>query len=213
MTDPNLLLLAAGWALYGLLHSLLAAPRCKDWMARRMPGLRPWYRLAYNAFALLSALPLLWLIAIGDGPMLIQWTGAWHWPARVIALIGGVGLLISFGAYDLVEFIGLRQWRAGAAANVHDEGEFRIGFCNRYVRHPWYFFSLLILWTQDMNAALLISAVAITIYLVIGSRLEEHKLIAAHGATYRRYMARVPGLFPVPWKHLTAAEAAELTRR
>lgn len=213
MPDPNLFLLAVGWLLYGVLHSLLASLRCKRWVACRLPGLLPWYRLGYNAFALLSAMPLLWLIATSDSPMLIRWSGAWHWLSLIVTALGSIGLLISFGAYDLVEFIGLRQGRAGAAAHLEDEGEFRIGFFNRYVRHPWYFFSLLILWTQDMNAALLISAVAITLYLAIGSRFEERKLLAAYGEPYRRYRARVPGLCPLPGKCLTTAEAAELTRR
>ena len=39
------------------------------------------------------------------------------------------------------------------------------------------------------------------------ARLEEKKLLVYHGDTYRRYMARVPGLIPLPWKSLTAAEA------
>jgi len=55
--------------------------------------------------------------------------------------------------------------------------------------------------------------VFITPYLMIGSRLEEKKLLVYHGDTYRRYMARVPGLIPLPWKTLTAEEAKELTRQ
>ena len=31
---------------------------------------------------------------------------------------------------------------------------------HRWVRHPWYFLGLLILWTQEMNAALLVTALA-----------------------------------------------------
>jgi protein-S-isoprenylcysteine O-methyltransferase Ste14 len=59
-----------------------------------------------------------------------------------------------------------------------------------------------------MNAAMLVSALAITIYFVAGSWLEERKLIAIHGDTYRRYRERVPGLLPLPWKWLGRDEAA-----
>ena len=61
-----------------------------------------------------------------------------------------------------------------------------------------------------MNAPLLVSAAAITLYFVVGSRLEERKLIAQYGKRYRDYIARVPGLMPLPWKYLTAKEAEEM---
>ena len=76
------------------------------------------------------------------------------------------------------------------------------------MRHPWYSFGLVIVWTRDMNEAMLVSAIAITAYFVIGSRFEERKLIAVHGEAYRRYRQRVPALVPLPWKYLGSDEAA-----
>jgi protein-S-isoprenylcysteine O-methyltransferase Ste14 len=78
------------------------------------------------------------------------------------------------------------------------------------VRHPWYALGLLVLWTRDLNAAWLVAAIAITVYLLIGSRLEENKLIAFYGDAYRRYRRRVPGLVPLPGRSLSAREAGEL---
>ncbi len=49
-----------------------------------------------------------------------------------------------------------------------------------------------------MDPALLTSAVLITVYIGVGSRLEERKLIVFHGEIYRRYRGRVPALFSVP---------------
>jgi hypothetical protein len=43
--------------------------------------------------------------------------------------------------------------------------------------------------------------------------LEEKKLLIYHGDIYRRYMARVPGLIPLPWKFLTAEEAEALLKQ
>ena len=43
---------------------------------------------------------------------------------------------------------------------------------------------------------MLVSAVLLTLYFVVGSHLEEKKLAAFHGDIYRRYMQRVPGLIP-----------------
>jgi hypothetical protein len=64
-----------------------------------------------------------------------------------------------------------------------------------------------------MSVTTLLSSVMITLYFFIGSRLEEKKLLVYHGDTYRRYMARVPGLIPLPWKSLTPEEAEALLKQ
>jgi hypothetical protein len=82
---------------------------------------------------------------------------------------------------------------AGGRRRHIERDVFRLSTAHRHVRHPWYSFGLVIVWTRDMNAAMLVSALAITLYFVAGSRLEERKLIETHGDTYRRYRERVPG--------------------
>jgi protein-S-isoprenylcysteine O-methyltransferase Ste14 len=49
-----------------------------------------------------------------------------------------------------------------------------------------------------------------TAYFIVGSRMEERKLIAYHGERYRRYMGKVAGLVPLPWKTISKAEARVL---
>jgi protein-S-isoprenylcysteine O-methyltransferase Ste14 len=61
-----------------------------------------------------------------------------------------------------------------------------------------------------MSAAMLLSALVMTAYFIVGSRMEERKLIAYHGERYRRYMAKVAGLVPLPWKTISKAEAFAL---
>ena len=61
-----------------------------------------------------------------------------------------------------------------------------------------------------MNGPLLIGAGLITLYFVLGSRLEEAKLIEYHGDVYRRYRERVPALLPSPWRRLDAQAAQAL---
>ena len=63
-----------------------------------------------------------------------------------------------------------------------------------------------------MNAAMLLSAVLASVYFIVGSHLEEKKLLVFHGDVYRRYMEKVPGLLPWPGKSLTAAAADQLAR-
>ena len=205
----NLFWLALAWTAYALLHSALASFALKSRVARHWPGFMPWYRLAYNVFAALAALPLAWLIYALPGNWLWRWTGVWAWLADGLALAALAGFAVSTRWYDMDEFLGLRQLREHAAS-ADRAGGFAISPFHRFVRHPWYCFGLVVVWTRDMNAAWLLSALAITAYFALGSRLEEKKLLALHGEAYRRYMARVPALLPLPWKTLSREEAAEL---
>jgi len=68
----------------------------------------------------------------------------------------------------------------------------------RFVRHPLYFFSLLALWSMPvMTVNLLMFNIGATLYFVIGSRVEERRLVQSYGEAYRAYQQRVPGLIPL----------------
>jgi protein-S-isoprenylcysteine O-methyltransferase Ste14 len=205
----DLLWLALAWLAYALLHSVLASFAVKDEVSRRWPAAVPYYRLAFNIIATVTAVPLAWLLYAIPGEPLWRWSGAGWWLANGLALAAVAGFLVSTRAYDMDEFLGLRQIREQDRATVDREG-FTLSFFHRFVRHPWYCFGLVIVWTRDMNAPMLVSAIAITFYFAIGSWFEERKLIAIHGDAYRRYRDKVPALLPLPWKYLTGDEARSL---
>ena len=200
--------IALAWLGYFALHSVLAATSFKAWVAGRWPQFMPGYRIAFNILSTLTLIPVLWLVYRGDSDWLWRWQGPFAWLADGLALAAILGLLLSGPGYDMSEFIGLRQLRQHG--DDHPEN-FTVSVVHRFVRHPWYCVGLVLIWTRDMNGPLLVSALMITAYLVVGSKLEEGKLLAAYGETYRRYMEKVPGLIPLPWKRLSAAEAAALT--
>ncbi len=202
--------LAAAWVGYAALHSLLAALRVKQGIQRRKPAAARYYRLGYNLLALALLLPVLALARANPGPLLWQWQGAAQWFAWGLMLIALAGFVISSRDYDMPAFLGLRQLHEASAAV--DEPPFRIGRMHRFMRHPWYAFGIVLVWTQPMRAAWLVSSVFITLYFVIGSRLEEAKLIARYGEPYRRYRQRVPAFLPLPGRSLDAAEAAAIER-
>ena len=93
---------------------------------------------------------------------------------------------------------------------VDDQAPMSLSFAHRFVRHPWYFLGLVIIWTREMNTAFLLTAVTLTLYLLIGSRQEEKKLVACYGEQYRRYQASVPGLVPRPWCYISRQQAEEI---
>lgn len=198
--------LALGWIAYAALHSLLATLALKAWVAQRWPGFMPWYRLAYNGIAGVLLLPLAWATYALPGDWLWRWSGAWAWLAHGLALAALAGFYVSARYYDMGEFLGLRQI-AAQAENLERGDGFALSPFHRYVRHPWYFFGLVLVWTRDMNAAWLLAALAATLYFALGSRLEERKLLVLYGERYRRYRERVPALIPLPWKTLGREEA------
>ncbi|BAL23303.1 isoprenylcysteine carboxylmethyltransferase family protein [Azoarcus sp. KH32C] len=201
--------LAAGWAAYGAVHSLLASNAVKRALGQHCRFATRAYRLLFNAIAAVLLLPLLWLTLAWRTEPLWQWTGIGGWMADGLALAAFGCFLWSCRYYDISEFSGLAQWRSGGT-RPEDCGPLRISPLHRYVRHPWYFLALVILWTRDMDRARLVSTLCVSIYFWIGSRLEERKLVACHGHAYERYRRRVAGLFPIPWRHLNPAEAREL---
>lgn len=210
--SQELLIIVALFLGYFFIHSLTASLWMKRLVERRYPGLVPYYRLLYNLLATLLALPLLYVAWRFPGEPLWRWEGAAWYLLNALALLAGIALVYSLTLYDMREFMGLRQVTSGSR-EVGDMQRFTISPLHRYVRHPWYFLILVILWTREMSSTQLLIYLLLTLYLALGSRLEERKLIASHGPVYAAYRKRVPGLFPLPWRYLTAQQARQLLQQ
>lgn len=209
LSATQVALLLVAWGVYAAVHSLLASLAVKRHVARHWQGAGRAYRVVYNILATLLLIPPLWLTFAYNGPLLWRWSGAWGWLADMLALSAIAAFMWTSRHYDMASFTGLAQWRESSPA-PEDVGQLSFSPLHRYVRHPWYFLALVILWTRDMDVARLISTLCITIYLWVGSLLEERKLLLLHGATYARYRERVNGLVPLPGKVLSKTEAQRL---
>lgn len=193
MSAPLWLSLAV--IVYGLLHSLLASARVKGWAQARLgPVAGRWYRLAYNLFALLAGLPILALYAtLPDQPLYripLPWVGLTLLGQMAGVLIIGIGLL----QVDPWHFLGLRQLlEPGGSA----ETPLVIAGLYRWVRHPLYTGALIFIWLfPRMSVNLLTLFIWATLYLYVGAKFEETRLVRAYGQTYREYQQRVPMLIP-----------------
>ncbi len=58
----------------------------------------------------------------------------------------------------------------------------------------------MLLWTHTagFDAANLITSLTLTGYVLLGTWLEERKLVHVHGEAYRKYQSQVPMFFPWP---------------
>lgn len=208
-TNTPLIALALGWLGYFLLHSLLASLAVKQWVERHRPDWMPAYRLIFNATAVLLVLPLIWYTYTIPSTPLWYWSGPWRWLMDGLAIVALLGFLWTSRYYQSGEFIGTRQWRE-RETRVEDQEHLQLSPAHRRVRHPWYFFGLVLMWTRDMNTAMLVTVGMASLYFLLGSRLEEKKLLRYHGEAYARYRRQVPGLVPLPGRRLSAKTAAEL---
>lgn len=211
--DSSYLVVIGVFVAYFILHSLMASIAMKQWIASRWPAAMPYYRLSFNALAIVLTIPLLWVMYRNPGEVLWQWQGVGFFITTALALLAVIGFVYSLNHYDLAEFWGTRQLKEQkqqGSRSVYDQESFHISPFHRYVRHPWYFFALVIIWTRDVSTVQLLVYLLVTGYFILGSRLEERKLIAYHGDVYRKYQQKVAGIVPLPWKILTAHQAQAL---
>jgi methanethiol S-methyltransferase len=193
---------------YFIVHSILASLSFKAWFLHSFPRVTPYYRLFFNLLSIVLFLPLVFLLTFYPGDSLWQWHGLEAWIANLIALFTTIAFLISLSDYDMTEFFGLYPFKKyNKTMNPSPKEHFCLGRFHLYVRHPWYFFLLLLIWTRDMTTYYFLVANLMTLYLIIGSYLEEQKMILNFGKRYQEYRKRVPGLIPLPWKYLTRSEA------
>ena len=207
----HLALLALAWTAYGAIHSLLASTRIKQAFQTRFAHRYHGYRLGYNLLALALLAPPVWLLATYPGDLLWHWPAPVVWLARAITLAAAGTFLWTLRYYDTGEFLGTQQWRLRRTA-LGDQAPMALSPLHRRVRHPWYFLGLVILWSREMNAAMLLTACALTVYLVFGSYLEDRKLLALYGKPYQRYRDKVPGLIPMPGRYLSRQEAQDILK-
>lgn len=192
------LLYALAWLSFGAGHSVLANRSIK---ARLRPALGSAYRFVYNAvaFAHIAAVWLLgrWVLAEGARPL-----GQPDWVLLIQAGLGIAGLVlmgIGLRGYDLGRLGGLTQIQNARQGHDAPEDEsLHTDGLHRYVRHPLYSAGLLLLLGGVQSEFSLATAFWGGLYLVIGSRIEEQRLLRLYGEDYRCYRERVPGL--IPWK-------------
>jgi methanethiol S-methyltransferase len=189
----SIFILSLALALWGIIHSILASHFAKD-VFRITLGAGFWriYRLIYNAFAVLSFLPILYLMKTLPDQLVYQIPSPWNlimYGGQVVAV---VLLLTAFLQTDSLSFVGLRQlFEEEKTGALVTRGLYRV------VRHPLYTFGLLFIWfssTASLNT--LTVYIGFTLYVLVGVYFEERKLLREFGEAYAIYRKNTPMLIP-----------------
>jgi protein-S-isoprenylcysteine O-methyltransferase Ste14 len=189
------LILSAYFIAWASVHSLLASLRVKRW-ARRVFGdsVDRWYRAVYVLFALASFAPIPLLLLVLPDRVLYVVPSPWRWLMMLLQLAGAVGAAAAILTTGAFRFVGLAQVLVGRS---EESGPLQVRGLYCYVRHPSYFFSLIIIWlTPLMTLNLLTLYVLFTLYFYVGSVHEEGRLVAEFGGAYEEYRRYVPRLIP-----------------
>ena len=193
--------LAMVWGGWCVLHSVLAARGLTDGLQRYAGAVyRRFYRLLYNGFSVVSLTGVILYTRQMTNEMIWAWTGGWQ--AVPFLFIGSAVVVFVLGLrrYDMGQFLGLAQLLGLSGRGIAAGGGIDTGGILSAVRHPWYLAILLLLWARDIRTADLVVNAVVTLYLVVGTKFEERKLLADFGDEYRAYQQQVSML--VPWKWL-----------
>ncbi len=194
------LLLAVGWSAYCAVHSLLISPPVIQRMRQRFPVGHRYHRLGFNIFSTLTLIPIaLYTLTLKSSP-LFSWDGPFRWLQAVFILTGGA--LIAAGAlhYDFREFLGWSQIKkTDACQGIGKDCLLNTSGILGIVRHPWYTAVIFLLWARDLDPAAIIVNTVLTVYVIIGTHLEERKLMAEFGQKYRDYQREVSMFLPIKW--------------
>jgi methanethiol S-methyltransferase len=190
-------LLVIAWC---VLPSAMISISVTEYLRKQREKTFRFYRLFFNVVSVLTLLPVILYASSVRTEPIFHWNGYW----RIIQalLLGTAALLFFFGAsrYDGAQFLGFKQIRKGNSnQGISDSGALDTSGVLSIMRHPWYLASLLLIWARELDLSTILVNAILTCYLMVGTYLEEKKLIREFGEKYRAYQKRVPRLIPYKW--------------
>lgn len=192
------LLVVLLWTGYVSLHSFLISIRFTNLMTRLLKDYYAFYRLFYVLISLILIIPLINYTSQLDDTVIIVYEPLFS-VIRYILISGS--LLMFFWAfffdYDSLSFWGIRQilnFRKVKGTNTSG-GIKRSGLLG-ITRHPMYLALIIYLWCQTFRVVDIVTNTLLTVYVIIGTILEEKKLVLEFGEEYLKYQQEVPMLIP-----------------
>jgi len=177
-------------------HSAMLRRSFRRWLAR-------FIGTEYHAalYAMVSGVVLLALVLLwqSSAQNLVEAQGIPRLLLRVVFFLSIAGFLWTVRSLHSFDPFGLRSIKHHLRGSSPPESLLVIRGPYRWVRHPFYFLSLLMIWScPDLTKDRLVFNVLWTAWTVVGTVLEERDLVACFGDSYRDYQRKVPIL--IPWQ-------------
>jgi protein-S-isoprenylcysteine O-methyltransferase Ste14 len=197
--------------LFFIQHSIMVRRGFRLWLTRIV---RADFHGALYAAASGSALLLLTGLWQPVGSVLWEPPGPFRWAMIMLFLAAGAGAW--WGSRSLGDFdaLGVKPaLRAFDSQKPIAATPFTVRGPYRWVRHPLYLFSLIIIWSCPIfTLDRLLHNGLWTIWIVIGATMEERDLVACFGQAYRSYQKTVPMLLPKSLKPLIKDQISQIAK-
>jgi methanethiol S-methyltransferase len=185
---------------FGVVHSGLATITIKNY-AQRVFGSagKTYYRFFYTVIGIVTTFAYGILLILLPDARIYTIPRPWVFGTLLIEFIAVVCLLASLKQSGMLAFIGLdvvliRNSKQPAAGLI-------TGGFYKFMRHPIYFFTFVILWlTPLMTWNMLAFVIGITVYTLIGSLFEERRLVLEFGQAYLDYQKKTPWIIPIRFR-------------
>lgn len=177
-------------------HSVMLRRSFRRWLAK-------FIRAEYHGalFAIASGVVLLILVVFWQKSAYVLATpqGIIRWLMRAVFILAILGFYWGLRALGSFDAFGLSPILNNLRGKDPPPMPFIVRGPYRWVRHPLYFFSLLLIWScPDLSLDRLLYNVLWSTWIIVGSVLEERDLLADFGESYRDYQLKVPML--IPWR-------------
>ena len=198
--DKNHIILAILLILWCIIHSVMIDNNFIRFVEHKFKSNIRYYRLIYNITATISLIPI--MVFAHTLPKLIyfQWNGYYIIIQIFLILISLVIFVAGSRNYDFLQFIGIQQITdMSVSKSLSKSGKLKTEGILGLTRHPWYTAFFILLWARELNSTSILINIIFSIYLVVGTYLEEQKLKNEFGESYVKYQKDVSMLFPVKW--------------
>jgi methanethiol S-methyltransferase len=192
------LLIFVLWTGYCALHSFLISISFTNLMSRLLKKLYSFYRLFYVLISILLLVLLINYTERSDQTVIINY----NYDLTILRQALTFGAVFIFFwvflfNYDPLTFFGIRQILnlVKAKKTIQSKEISKSGILG-VIRHPMYSALIVFLWCRTYKISDIIVNTILTIYIIIGTRLEEQKLILKFGDSYTKYQQEVPMLIP-----------------
>lgn len=180
--------------LFFVQHSLMVRRRIKTYIEKLLPK-----ETFFAVYCICSSLLLITIFTLWQTSniKILSFSIFLHYVLNLTTIISICGLLWAIVSLRGFDPFGRKQIFHHINSMDPRKLDFVIKGPYRFTRHPFYFFILLMIWSNpDITLDRLFFNLAWTIWVIIGTILEEKDLVINIGKEYEKYQSEIPMLVP-----------------